>query len=643
MFGLSFLNSIFLAGLVAGAIPVIIHLLNRRRIRRVKFSSLEFLDEVSRRRMSKINLRRIIILVLRTLAVLFLVMAFARPTIRSTFALPGKAPKNVVVCLDVSYSMGLERREGTAFTLAKDIARRVVDEAGKNDEINLVLFSEQAQAQLEQGTRNKSLIKNAIDKAELTCEATSIRRGVDAALDVIDRGDLKGGEVYVVSDFRFNEDTTLVNTDRLGDNTRVFFLPVYDEDADNVSVDRVTVPRKLLRPGEVIRVGVAVTNRSRVNPVNFPLELTVDGDRKAEKVIDLAPSASTTVTFPISFTEWGTYHCSVSKNPDRLPVDDTRYFLLEVSKSVPVTLVRGRRRAGNRPDERVPGFFYLEKALNPRGTSEGEFTVRTIDERDLTTSALPARGVVVWVDPQRLEANRLALLERYVDRGGGLMVFLGEGDRSLWQSREFQEFLGMHGAVERAGEVRVGYTSFQQDHPIFSIFSDEELELLSRTRVRSYVSASGVAPDSTLAYIGGGDPAVCGSARAARGTCSSSRLLPTSRAATSRSRRCSSRSCTRRCRTSRAPARRDGRARTTRGTPCSSTRPRRKGRGSPSAPPAAAWSSPRPPRRRTATFGSSASARSRPASTACRATPPRWPRPSSTSTRASPTSRRGAW
>jgi hypothetical protein len=170
--------------------------------------------------------------------------------------------------------------------------------------------------------------------------------------------------------------------------------------------------------------------------------------------------------------------------------------------------VRGRRRAGSSPDAPVPGFFYLEKALNPRGTAEGEFTVRTIDERDLTASVLPARGVVVWVDPQRLEEKRLALLERYVDRGGGLMVFLGEGDRSLWQSREFQEFLGMHGAVERTGEVKVGYTSFRQDHPIFSIFSDEELELLSRTRVRSYVSASGVAPDSTLAYIGGGDPAV---------------------------------------------------------------------------------------------------------------------------------------
>ena len=142
MFGLGFLNTIFLVGLVTAAIPVIIHLLNRRRIRRIKFSSLEFLTDLARRRMRKINLRRLLILVLRTLAVAFLVMAFARPTLRSaSFLFPGKAPKNVIICLDASYSMGVERESGTSFSAAKDVARTVVDQAGKNDDVNVVLFS----------------------------------------------------------------------------------------------------------------------------------------------------------------------------------------------------------------------------------------------------------------------------------------------------------------------------------------------------------------------------------------------------------------------------------------------------------------------------------------------------------------------
>ena len=80
MFGLGFLNSVFLTALVATALPVVIHILNRRRVKKIRFSSLEFIAELNKRRMSKINLRRWIILLLRTLAVMCLVLAFARPT-----------------------------------------------------------------------------------------------------------------------------------------------------------------------------------------------------------------------------------------------------------------------------------------------------------------------------------------------------------------------------------------------------------------------------------------------------------------------------------------------------------------------------------------------------------------------------------
>jgi hypothetical protein len=251
MFGLSFLNSVFLVGLASAAIPVIIHLLNRRRIRRVKFSSLEFLEEQSRRRMRKVNLRRLIILALRTLAVLLLVMAFARPSIRGAFFLPGKAARNVIVCLDASYSMGVDREEGTAFTAAREVARRVVDEAGDDDLINLIVFSDRAEPALERGTRNHALVRGAIERAQLTAEGTSIARAIDHALTLIADSDLEGGDIYVVSDFRYNTDSSLVDPERIPDDTRLYLLPVYEGDADNVSIDRVLVPRKLLRSGKL--------------------------------------------------------------------------------------------------------------------------------------------------------------------------------------------------------------------------------------------------------------------------------------------------------------------------------------------------------------------------------------------------------
>src|SRR4249920_802699 len=167
---MGFLNAAFLVGLVAAAVPIIIHLLNRRRVKRVKFSSLEFLDEVNKQRMRRINLQRILILILRTLAILALVFAFARPTLRSGLLFAGSVPKNVVVCLDASFSMGVAMESGIAFDAAKKIANDVVDEAGSSDVINVVAFAKNAEALLEQGTRNKGVVKGTIERVELTSE-----------------------------------------------------------------------------------------------------------------------------------------------------------------------------------------------------------------------------------------------------------------------------------------------------------------------------------------------------------------------------------------------------------------------------------------------------------------------------------------
>jgi hypothetical protein len=174
---MGFLNIAFLVGLVAAAVPIIIHLLNRRRVKRVKFSSLEFLDEVNKQRMRRINLQRILILILRTLAILALVFAFARPTLRSGLLFAGSVPKNVVVCLDASFSMGVAMEKRHRLRRRQEIASDVVNEANGTDVINVVAFAKNAEALLEQGTRNKGVVKSTIERVVLSSETTSIQRG----------------------------------------------------------------------------------------------------------------------------------------------------------------------------------------------------------------------------------------------------------------------------------------------------------------------------------------------------------------------------------------------------------------------------------------------------------------------------------
>lgn len=511
---MGFLNAVFLIALGAMVVPVVIHILNRRRLRKIRFSSLEFIDELNKRRMSKINLRRWIVLLLRTLAVLFLVIAFARPTLRSGAAVfaRGGAPKHVIICLDRSYSMRADQAQGTAFTQAQDIARRIVDESADHDIVNVVAFDAQAEALFEKGTRNHLAAKSAIDALEPSAEGTSIMAALTAALELARGPDAPTSEITIVSDFRESADS--LPAAGVPQGVRLLLVPVYREAVENVSIDRVFLPRKLIRPGETVRIGVAVTNHSRERAEEFPVELLLDGKRKAQKLVRLSPASSATETFVLSVPEPGVYRGQVSKDRDRLSIDDDRYFVLEVSRQIPVTLVRGRTRAsgmGGGPSARSSqaAYYYIDKALNPQGSPQAAFGVQVIDQNALAVADLPDKGVVVWTDPEALDARRFELVRRYVEGGGSLLVFLGAGPGAAWEGPAFREYLGIDRASTEEVEGGVRFLSFSGDHPAIGMFDDEELGLISESRLTRYVSVTGVPPDSVIArFDRGRTPAI---------------------------------------------------------------------------------------------------------------------------------------
>ena len=136
----TFLNTAILAGLVAVAIPVLIHLFTRQQQKTIDFSSLRFLKELQRQKIRRLKIRQIFLLILRTLIILLLVFAFARPTLRSTSAssLESGAELTAVIILDNTLSMGLEKDGQRLFDLAKKRALQVVSLLRSGDEIYLL-------------------------------------------------------------------------------------------------------------------------------------------------------------------------------------------------------------------------------------------------------------------------------------------------------------------------------------------------------------------------------------------------------------------------------------------------------------------------------------------------------------------------
>jgi hypothetical protein len=134
--------------------------------------------------------------------------------------------------------------------------------------------------------------------------------------------------------------------------------------------------------------------------------------------------------------------------------------------------------------------------------------VDLVDESALALASLPDKGVVVWTDPENADPRRLDLVTRYVEGGGAVLVFLGTDPRGAWRGQAFLDFLGVDRAAAKQESDGAGLGSYEGGHPIFGLFNEEELALLSRARITRFVSVTGVPADSVLAYFEGDGPAV---------------------------------------------------------------------------------------------------------------------------------------
>ena len=122
---MNFVYPQFLFALLAISIPVIIHLFNFRRFKKVYFSDIRFLKDVKIQTQNRNKLKHLLILLSRILAVSFLVFAFAQPFIPSTDKKFNAGTKAISVYVDNSYSMENVSKNGILIDEAKKIAHEI--------------------------------------------------------------------------------------------------------------------------------------------------------------------------------------------------------------------------------------------------------------------------------------------------------------------------------------------------------------------------------------------------------------------------------------------------------------------------------------------------------------------------------------
>lgn len=140
---MTFLNPAILIGLAAATIPIIIHLLNLRKLKKIEFSTLIFLKELQKNKIRRVKLKQWLLLALRVLIILLIVTAFARPTLEgvSMGGTTSAAKTTALFILDDSFSMSVVDQDGSYINQAEQTIKELLSNFEEGDEAGLILVS----------------------------------------------------------------------------------------------------------------------------------------------------------------------------------------------------------------------------------------------------------------------------------------------------------------------------------------------------------------------------------------------------------------------------------------------------------------------------------------------------------------------
>ena len=486
-----FLAPLFLAGLVALAAPIVLHLIHKERKEPIEFPSLMFLRQVPFKSVQRKRIRDWLLFAVRVLALILLVGAFARPFVdRETSASLTLSPaREVVVLLDRSYSMGY----GSRWAQAQDAARRVIGELQPSDRASIVLFADGATAS--ERTGDAAALRTVVDSAQPVPAVTRFGAALKLAQSVLESSELPRREVVLISDFQ-QSGWDPESAGRLPAGATLTTIPIGDASTANLSLAGVNLERDVFEGRERVTVSARVANRSdAAATVSAVLEL--NGQTVQTQRVEVEASGVANADFtPITVTE--AQRARVRIDADALPYDDAFHFVLAPAERVGVVVLDNDGPNG-------ASSLYLRRALAIG--SEPAYRVTTKRASELSAADVESARVVILNAPWP-GGSAGERLHDFVRAGGGLVAVLGNSNAG-WEGAAAELLPGrVLAPTDRTGTGGGALGHIEFEHPVFDVFRSPRSGDLGTARFYRYRPLELGADDRVLARFDDGAPAL---------------------------------------------------------------------------------------------------------------------------------------
>ncbi len=475
---MSFLNPIFLIALAAVGLPLVIHLLNLRKPKKIRFSTLSFFKELQKTTIRKIRIKRLLLLLIRFLAIACLALVLARPFLPPSLSIGGEGnqPAIYAILIDNSISMNRIGSNGPLIDQAKEIAEKIVSSSKEQDRFVI------------QTTNGEEINSSVISSGQLSSRLSSVsveKKGsflserLGNLFSILEESPFQNKKFYVIGD-----DVTMVSKvmseefEEQINTIPVTMLKTESVNVQNTFIADVSSPSSMIGQGIPFMVEVNVRNSSDIIAANQFLTLQVEDQTVGQYPLQINPEETQSFSFEINPDRQGAITGKAIIEGDGFSEDNEYFFSILIPDSRNILWVT---KESDNPNE----ISYTRAILDAQGT-ENQLVYKEVNINNLSNENISDYDALLIDQLDEIPEYLFSNIQQFVQNGKGVVLY----PSPTADISNYNEFLSLFNAGRIIG-ISGDYTSFNsvakgsvilEDHPVFAgLFEREESEQLTYT------------------------------------------------------------------------------------------------------------------------------------------------------------------
>ncbi len=475
---MSFLNPFFLFALLTVAVPLLIYLLNVRKPKKVRFSTLAFFDSLKTTALKRIKIKRWLLLVIRSLAILALVLAASRPFLPPEYGWSSNnQPKVIGIVIDNSPTMNRVDRNGPYLEQAKEMVRDVLSVTGNDDRILIEVTNGSS---LNIPLISKRAASNHLEDIETVNAGNYLAERLRSVSSRLREEQEPNKILYLVTDGQESQFSGI--EDNEGENAiediNLQVLKVGRGESLNVGFENMEIEYGGLRQSGNLQLRATLRNYGDQQATNQFITLFIEDEMITQQTFGLDTGDNQEFLFDIPTSERNSIPIELLIEGDELTFDNRYYAAVELPESKSILVLREE-------DENDDFQSYLIPMLEIASEETDRIDIDFSNLNAFQVSELFQYDAVILDGIRRIPDYLSQSLIDHVQSGAGLL-FLPAADgnvvsynrlMSFSNAGRYSDVIGSYGSfepVDRMAEPSEGHPIMEQ---MFEKPENEEIRL----------------------------------------------------------------------------------------------------------------------------------------------------------------------